>query len=62
MNLRQLSNELFQKPAGRLLLFLLAGALILIFILTGNGHRSIQPVAMLLPAQATTAKGYSFTE
>lgn len=62
MNLRKLWTELFQKPTGRLVLFLLAGALILAFIFTRNGPRSVAPVNPTVPAQATTAKGYSFTE
>ncbi len=62
MNLRKLWTELFQKPAGRLVLFLLAGALILTFILTRNGNRSPAPVNTPVPAQATRATGYSFDE
>ena len=62
MNLRKIFTELFQKPTGRLVLFLLAGALILAFVLTGKGHRSPEPVNPTVPAQATAAKGYSFEE
>lgn len=62
MNLRKIFTELFQKPTGRLILFLLAGALILAFVFTGKGQRSPEPVNPTLPAQATTAKGYSFEE
>jgi hypothetical protein len=62
MNLRKLWTELFQKPAGRLVLFLLAGALILTFILTRKGPRSPEPVNTSVPAQATKATGYSFNE
>jgi len=62
MNLRKLWTELFQKPAGRLVLFLVAGALILTFILTRNGQRSPEPVNTSVPAQVTKATGYSFNE
>ena len=62
MNLRKIFTELFQKPAGRLVLFLLAGALILAFIFSRRGPHSPEPVNPTVPAQATTAKGYSFTE
>ncbi len=62
MNLRKIFTELFQKPTGRLILFLLAGALILAFVFTGKGQRSPEPVNPTVPAQATTAKGYSFEE
>ena len=62
MNLRKIWTELFQKPAGRLVLFLLAGALILTFILTRKGPRSPEPVNTSVPAQATKATGYSFNE
>lgn len=62
MNVRKIFTELFQKPTGRLILFLLAGALILAFVFTGKGRRSPEPVNPSVPAQATTAKGYSFEE
>ena len=62
MNLRKIFTELFQKPTGRLVLFLLAGALILAFVLRGNSGHSPEPVNPTVPAQATTAKGYSFEE
>lgn len=62
MNLRKIWTELFHKPTGRLILFLLAGALVLAFVFSGKGRRSPQPVNPTVPAQATTAKGYSFTE
>ena len=62
MNLRKLWTELFQKPTGRLVLFLLAGALIFAFIFSGRSNRSTDPVNPSVPTQATTAKGYSFTE
>ena len=62
MNIRKLWTELFQKPAGRLILFLLAGGLIFAFLVLGKGHPSIEAVNPSVPSQATTAKGYSFTE
>lgn len=62
MNLRTLFTELFQKPTGRFLLFLLAGALILAFVFTDKGRRSTETVNPIVPSQATTAKGYSFEE
>jgi len=62
MNIRKLWTELFQKPTGRLILFLLAGGLILVFVLSRKGNSSTEPVNPTIPAQATAAKGYSFTE
>ncbi len=62
MNIRKIWTELFQKPTGRLILFLLAGALILAFVFARRGPRSPEPVNPTIPAQATAAKGYSFTE
>lgn len=62
MNLRTIWTELFQKPTGRLILFLLAGAVILAFVLSGNGRRPEKPVNPEIPAQATAAKGYTFEE
>ena len=62
MNIRKLWTELFQKPAGRLILFLLAGALIFAFLFSGKGNRSTADINPTVPAQATTAKGYTFTE
>ncbi len=62
MNLRTVTTELFQKPTGRLLLFLVAGALILAFVFARRGPRPPEPVNPTVPAQATAAKGYSFTE
>ena len=62
MNLRKIWTELFQKPTGRLVLFLLAGALILAFLLPRKGPRSPEPVNTSVPAQATKATGYSFDE
>ena len=62
MNLRKIFTELFQKPTGRLILFLVAGALVLAFVLSGKPRRSPEPINPTVPAQATTAKGYSFEE
>ena len=61
MNLRKLWTELFQKPTGRLLLFLVAGGIILAFILLQRGPLP-KPVHAPVPGEATTAKGYSFEE
>lgn len=62
MNLRVLFTELFQKPAGRLILFLVAGALVLAFVFSGRSSRSAEPVNPTIPTQATAAKGYTFEE
>jgi len=61
MNLRKFWTELVQKPAGRLVLFLLAGAIVLAFILMQRGPAP-KPVAATVPAEATMAKGYSFDQ
>lgn len=61
MNLRKLWTELVQKPAGRLVLFLLAGAIVLAFILMQRGSKP-QTINTPIPAQATAAKGYSYEE
>ena len=42
MNLRQIWTEVFQKPAGRLVLFLLVGAIFLAFFL-GRRAPSLKP-------------------
>jgi len=62
MNLRKIFTELFQKPTGRLILFLLAGALVLAFVFNGKSRRSPEPIKPDLPAQATTAKHTEFLE
>jgi len=62
MNIRKLWTELFQKPVGRLILFLLVGALVFAFLFSGKSHHSPTAVNPSVPAQATTAKGYSFHE
>ena len=61
MNARKIWTELFQKPAGRLVLFLLVGAIFLAFILM---RRTPQPKPDNTPvaSQATQAKSYSFKE
>ena len=61
MNARKIWTELFQKPAGRLILFLLVGGFFLAFILmrpTPQPKPDNTPVA----SQATQAKSYSFEE
>jgi len=62
MNLRKIFTELFQKPTGRLVLFLVAGALVLAFVLGGKPRHSAEPINPAVPAQATAAKGYTFQE
>lgn len=61
MNVRKIWTELFQKPAGRLILFLLAGAIVLSFILLHRGPVP-KPVTAPVPGQATAAKAYSYAE
>jgi hypothetical protein len=61
MNLRQIWTELFQKPAGRLILFLLVGAIFLAFFL-GRRTPSLKPDNKPVSQQATSAKAYSFEE
>jgi hypothetical protein len=61
MNLRIFWTELFQKPAGRLFLFLLVGAIFIAFLLARREpklHPDNTPVAG--QGAATKAKGYSF--
>lgn len=61
MNLRKVWTEIFQKPAGRLVLFLLVGGLFFTLILF---RRAPSPKSENKPdsQQATTATGYSFQE
>jgi hypothetical protein len=61
MNLRQIWTEVFQKPAGRLVLFLLVGAIFLAFFL-GRRTPSLKPDNKPVSQQATSAKAYSFEE
>jgi len=61
MNIRKLWTELTQKPAGRLVLFLAAGAFVLAVILMQHGTKP-KPVVAPVPAQATAAQGYTFEE
>jgi hypothetical protein len=62
MNLRKIFTELFQKPTGRLVLFLLAGALVLAFVFSGRSPRSAEPIKTELPEQVTAAKHSSFEQ
>ena len=61
MNARKIWTELFQKPAGRLVLFLLVGAIFLAFILMRRTPQP-KPDNTPVPGQATRAKSYSFHE
>ena len=61
MNLRQIWTEIFQKPAGRLLLFLIIGGIFLAFIFLRRGPQP-KPDNTQVAHQATQAKSYSFTE
>ncbi len=62
MNLRKIFTELFQKPTGRLILFLVAGALVLAFVFSGKSRTTPEALKPNLPAQATTAKHTSFEQ
>jgi Bacterial conjugation TrbI-like protein len=61
MNLRQVWAELFQKPAGRLLLFLLVGGIFLAFVLLRRGPQP-KPDNTRVAKPATQTKAYSFNE
>jgi len=61
MNLRKLWTELTQKPAGRLVLFLVAGAIVLAILFMQRGPQP-KPGTAPVPAQATAATGYTFNE
>jgi len=63
MNLRQLWNEFFKKPTGRLILFFLVGGIFLAFILSRQGsHPKPDNRSVSTPVKATAATGYSFDE
>src|SRR6267142_1467683 len=61
MNLRQVWTEVFQKPAGRLLLFLLVGGIFLAFILLRREPQP-KPDNTTVGKPATQTKAYSFNE
>jgi Bacterial conjugation TrbI-like protein len=61
MNLRSIWTEMVQKPTGRLVLFLLAGAIVLAVVFMQQGSKP-EPVTAPVPSQATAAKGYTFEE
>jgi hypothetical protein len=62
MNLRQVWTEIFQRPAGRLILFLLIGGIFLAFILLRRGPQPKPDNNTQVAHQATPAKSYSFDE
>jgi type F conjugative transfer system protein TrbI len=61
MNARKIWTELFYRPAGRLVLFLLVGGIFLAFILTRRGPQP-KPDNTPVASQATRTKSYSFKE
>lgn len=61
MNLRKFWTELTQKPAGRLVLFLIAGAIVLAVLFMQRGPQP-KSANTPVPAQATAATGYTFNE
>src|SRR5262245_11586342 len=61
MNLRQVWTEVFQRPAGRFLLFLLAGGIFLAFILLRREPQP-KPDNTTVTKPATRTKAYSFNE
>jgi hypothetical protein len=61
MNARKIWTELFQKPTGRLVLFLTVGGIFLAFILMRRGPQP-EPDNTPVASQATRAKSYSFKE
>ena len=61
MNPRKIWTEIFQKPAGRLVLFLLVGGIFLAFILMRRGPQP-KPDNTPVASQATQAKSYSFEQ
>ncbi len=63
MNLRQAWVEIFQKPTGRLALFLLVGGLVIAFLLMRRGSNPGPDNTKVSPtAPATQATAYSFEE
>ncbi len=61
MNLRKVWTEVFQKPAGRLLLFLVIGGIFLAFILLRREPQP-KPDNTQVGKPATQTKAYSFNE
>ena len=61
MNLRKVWAEVFQKPAGRLLLFLVIGGIFLAFILLRREPQP-KPDNTTVAKPATQTKAYSFNE
>jgi hypothetical protein len=61
MNIRKAWTEIVQKPAGRLVLFLLVLGVFLAFIFSGRRSKP-QPDNRSIPAQATKATAYTFEE
>jgi hypothetical protein len=61
MNLRQVWMEVFQKPAGRFLLFLLVGGILFAFILLRREPQP-KPDNTTVAKPATQTKAYSFNE
>src|SRR5262245_2351124 len=61
MNLRQVWTEVFQKPAGRFLLFLVVGCIFLAFILLRR-EPQVRPDNTTVAKPATQTKAYSFNE
>ena len=61
MNLRKIWTEIFQKPAGRLVLFLVIGGIFLAFVLVRRAPRP-KPDNTPVASQATQAKSYSFDQ
>jgi Bacterial conjugation TrbI-like protein len=62
MNLRKVWTEVFHKPAGRLLLFLVIGGIFLAFILLSRRQPQPKPDNRTVAKPATQTKAYSFNE
>ena len=62
MNLRKIWTELVQKPAGRLLLFLLTGGIFLAFVLLHRPATTNPDNRPVVAPPATAATGYSFEQ